>query len=531
MTSPRTEDLLDRLVGEYADRLARGEEGVREALLAAHPGLRDELLRCFRMVEAGRAPAGGELPHAGETLGEFRLLREIGRGGMGLVYLAEQPSLKRRVALKVLRRHLTLEPRHVDRFRREAQAAARLRHPHVVPVFGVGEQDGHHWIAMELVEGPTLADVVARLAAAGRAPTPADLAQQAGDPALAHEPSYAHAVVRLLRPALDGLSAAHAAGLVHRDVKPGNILLARGGRPLVADFGLAKGEGDLALSLSGEPLGTPYYMSPEQADAARREVDARTDVYSAGVVLYELLTLKRPFEGRTSVEVLSRILHEAPPRPAAVSGALPRGLEAVVLKAMAKRPQDRYASIDELSADLQRVLDGEPVRARAPAAWRDALAAIFLPGLGRNRSEWRSATTLWGWPLLHVATGVDPATGRARVARGIFAFGNLAVGVVAGGGLSLGVFSFGGLAGGLFAFGGLAAGGVACGGLAVGLVALGGVSAGVVAVGGRAWGWLYALAGEGSARWVIDHARRDPEAVKFFETWAPWVMRRLLGGG
>ncbi len=521
--SIETEDLLDRLVAEHADRLARDEDPRREEVLAEHPELRDDLLRCFRMIEAGlAAPQPSTSLQSGLRLGEFRILREIGRGGMGVVYLAEQPSLRRPVALKVLRHHLTLESRHVARFRREAETAARLRHPNVVAIHAVGEQDGHHYLAMDLVEGPTLARVIRDLAAIGRRPTAAELARATGARELETCGSYAEAAARFLLPVLDAVQAAHDVGLVHRDLKPSNILLDGRGRPHVADFGLAKGEGDAALSLSGEPIGTPHYMSPEQAHASAVPIGARSDVYSLGVVLFELLTLRVPFEGRTAHEVIQRILTEPPPRPRSVARDLPPALESVIVVAMTKDPACRYASPRAMAEDLERFLAGRPVAARPRRTTRfaESLASFLLMGQTWG-IDYRSKLTLFGRPLVHVAFGLDPFTGRMRIARGIVAIGNVAIGGLALGGISVGLVSLGGLGAGLLVgIGGLGMGGLALGGVAIGLVALGGGAAGLVAVGGGAAGY-YASGGSAWGAHVLDATTRDPEAVRFFEQWFP----------
>jgi tRNA A-37 threonylcarbamoyl transferase component Bud32 len=221
----------------------------------------------------------------------YQLVREIGRGGMSIVFLAQQLDLKRPVALKVLRPGLAVEAQHVERFQREAMSIARLQHPHIVQVYAVGETDGWHWLAMEYVEGKNLAQIYAELAGRERDPrswTGKSLAAALGARTLEWQSkSLAAALCELLAPVARAIGVAHEIGLVHRDVKPSNILIHKDGRALIADFGLAKGDGDPGLSMTGEPIGTPYYMSPEQALMASARVDARTDVYSLGVTLYE----------------------------------------------------------------------------------------------------------------------------------------------------------------------------------------------------------------------------------------------------
>ena len=532
------EDRLDRLVAEYADRLAHDSDPRREEMLAAHPELREELLRCFRMIEAGMAPAPAVAARlaTGVKLGEFQIQREIGRGAMGVVYLAEQPSLKRKVALKVLRHHLTLEARHVSRFEREARLAARLRHPNVVAIHAVGEEDGHHYIAMDHVPGPTLAQVIATLAKHQQKPTPADLARATGNADLERCASYFDAAVRLLMPVAEALAAAHEAGLVHRDVKPSNILLDAKGNPMVADFGLAKGEGDIGLTFSGEPVGTPYYMAPEQVEAATKSVDARTDVYALGVTLYELLTLRRPFEAPSYPELVTQILTYPPPRPRSVDPKIPRQLESVVMMAIAKDPEDRYKSMTELRDDLERAISGQRVLAkRSYFGWCPRGPLIIGISVGRRGlrarrwdrraltgrfyaapygSEYKSKITILGLPLFHYASGIDPRTGRGRRAVGIIAIGNHAYGGLAIGGFAGGLIAIGGSAAGLLlAIGGAAIGGIAVGGAAAGLVAIGGGAAGVYGWGGGVW-----------ATHGVSGSHADPEAVDFFNRYAPFLM-------
>ena len=282
-------DRVDRIIAEYADRLARDEDPRREELLAQAPECRAELERCFLLLEDGERDGPRDL-QAGLELGDFRLGRRLGQGAMAVVYDAEQKSLGRRVALKVLRQHLTLEDRARERFQREARAAAKLRHENVVPIHSVGDEDGHAFIAFEKLEGPTLAGVIDAVKTRDGRPSAADLAQATGQAALSEEPSYAAACVRLLGGVFDAVQHAHDHGVIHRDLKPSNILLTREGKAVVCDFGLAKDMGEASLSLTGETIGTPHYMSPEQAKALSDRVGGRSDVYSLGATLYELLT-------------------------------------------------------------------------------------------------------------------------------------------------------------------------------------------------------------------------------------------------
>ncbi len=297
----------------------------------------------------GAAGAGDEEPFDPERLGDYRLVREIGRGGMGLVYEAQQISLQRTVALKVLPPHLTLSRTRIERFRREAQAAAKLQHPGIVPILGVGEVRDVHFFAMELVEGESLQDRLERWRA---------------EPEGARDFREALEIVAQLA---DALQYAHDHGVIHRDVKPQNVLLGKAGVPRLVDFGLAKVMGEESMSLSGELVGTPYYMSPEQALAKRVPIDARTDVFSAGVLLYELLTLHRPFEGRTPQEVLFQITFKEPRPLRSHDARIPRDLQVVCSKAMDKNPQHRYGSAGELAADLRRFLAHEAILARPPS--------------------------------------------------------------------------------------------------------------------------------------------------------------------
>ncbi len=563
--------LLDRLVAEYSDRLQAGEAPPRQDLLErVPPEQRPELERCLRMIELGiaSAPAASAPIVPGTKLGRYRIERELGRGGMALVFLARDEDLRRPVALKVLRPGLALERRHVDRFEREALAVAKLDHPNVVKVWEVGETRGWHWLAMEYVDGPSLATLLQRLPRERqpllerlpherqpllerrpheRRPTRDDLVNATGIAALAAlGADYERVIAALVADVAGGLAKAHALGIVHRDVKPSNLLVHRDGRLVLADFGLAKEDGNPALSLSGDPIGTPSYMAPEQAGALRDRIDGRTDVYALGVVLFEAWSGRRPFEGDSVMAIIDAIRTTTPPGLRAVAPHASRDAEAIVDKAMQREPERRYASAAELAADLRRVARGEPTEARHELGGRArrtlGQVALALSGLPY---EYRSPRTWLGVPLVHVRTGRRGSGAPARVARGWLAIGDVALGGVAlgqvaavgaiavSGVLSLGVFTLAGaLSVGLaLATAGCAAiGGAAfAGGFAAGYVALaGGMALGIHAAvaGGFAWA-RYALAG-GSAKGehVISETERDPEAVELFGRFLPWLLER-----
>ncbi|MFG0318252.1 MAG: protein kinase, partial [Planctomycetota bacterium JB042] len=289
-------------------------------------------------------------PAAPRILGDFKIRRELGRGGMGVVYLARQLSLARDVALKVLTEEAGADADRILRFQREAALLGRLAHPNLVRVFVVGEDRGLHFLAMEYVEGTDLERVLARRL------------EPAGLPA-AFASDFRGAAVGAARDAARGLGAAHAEGIVHRNVKPSNILLADDGRVVLADFGLARDLSAAALTRTGTTLGTPYYMSPEQFSGGGATPQA--DVYALGAVLYEGVTGKRPFDAATPERLMTSILEDEPPPPRRLDARVDRDLETVVLKCLEKDPARRYADGAALAADLTRYLDGEPIEAVA----------------------------------------------------------------------------------------------------------------------------------------------------------------------
>ena len=282
----------------------------------------------------------------GSELGSrYRVEARIGTGGMADVFRGFDPVLHRTVAIKVLNARFASDESFVDRFRREAQAAARLNHPNIVGVFDHGSDDGTQYIVMEFIEGRTLADALG----AGRRPTPAQAAE-------------------IARHICDALAAAHAQGVIHRDIKPANIMVTRDGTVKVMDFGIARlVSGPETAPQTSAVLGTAAYLSPEQAQG--QPVDARTDIYSLGTVLYEMLAGRPPFAGESPVAIAYKQVNEPPVPPSQINPDVPPSLDAVVMRALAKNPANRYQTAREFADDLDRVREGRPV-----------LATPLLPG-------------------------------------------------------------------------------------------------------------------------------------------------------
>src|SRR5271166_5800785 len=271
----------------------------------------------------------------------YDILAELGHGGMGVVYQARQHQLKRLVALKMIRAGLQARPKDLDRFRLEAEAVARLHHANIVQIYDIGEVAGLPFVALELLEGGSLADRLAGTPQPGR--------------------QAAELMVTLAR----AIHAAHLAGIVHRDLKPSNVLFDRDGIPKIVDFGLAKRlEVKEGPTQTGQVMGTPSYMAPEQARGQTREVGPAADVYALGAILYEMLTGRPPFKGTTAEETLEQVRSREPAPLTSLNPQTPRDLETICLKCLRKEPERRYASARELADDLGRFVRGEPVAAR-----------------------------------------------------------------------------------------------------------------------------------------------------------------------
>jgi len=422
---------LDVVAEEFAERCRDGEPPAIDEYELRYPQWAEELRAILppvaRMEECKRwrLHAGGLVAGSAPLgrIGEYRLLREIGRGGMGIVYEAEQATLGRPVALKILPRIAYVDPKKIERFHREAQAAARLHHTNIVPVFGVGDMEGLPYYVMQYIEGSGLDAVLAGLRKGNSAVAhakagclysggntihyepslepPPELSEPAphpGSAATAALPDWtAHCrwVAEVGQQVAQALAYAHRQGVLHRDIKPANLLLDHNGMVWITDFGLAKLAYQEDLTKTGDIVGTLQYLAPE---TLRGEADARGDIYSLGLTLYELLTLAPPFAESHPAKLLECVSRHEPVRPRKLNRAIPRDLETIVLKAIAREPIHRYQSADALVADLRSFLDDRPITARrihpAERLWRwcrrnravagltaAALAALLCAGI------------------------------------------------------------------------------------------------------------------------------------------------------
>jgi len=431
-TPPSASDdsLMAQLLDEFTDQLNAGQQPDVEALLVKYPEMSatlrpvlEALQSVYEVSHSGDSPlepsSGGEAHIKQRRLGDFRVLREIGRGGMGVVYEAEQISLGRTIALKVLPFAAVMDEKAITRFKNEARAAGTLHHPHIVPVHSVGNERGVYYYAMAFIKGLTLAEVIRGLRAqvvsgggqdrgqlqledfmAGATPSKPGSCDEGTShdtgtfadrvEGKATEPtSPAVSTVRELRAAIstcrgsfdrgffrrvarigieagEALHHAHEHGIVHRDIKPGNLMLDTAGKLWVTDFGLARIATDPCMTMTGDIVGTLRYMAPEQAQAHRIVVDHRADVYSLGVTLYELMTLQPAFDGVSREALLRQLAFDEPLPPRQINPYIPADLATIVSKAISKSPDERYASAQEMVDDLRAFLDERPIAAKPP---------------------------------------------------------------------------------------------------------------------------------------------------------------------
>ncbi len=406
--------LLEQLAEEFVQRHRRGERPSLSEYAERYPDLAADIRDLFPtllQIEQLKSPAdatGEFVPAAASSdgtpldrLGDYRILREVGRGGMGVVYEAEQESLGRHVALKVLPTSARLNPTYLERFHREARAAARLHHTNIVPVFGVGEADGVHFYAMQYIRGEgldrVLADVRRMRQPGGQTAPVTGLSQSiahslltgqlaAATPATSTEPvpaapplpssplsasgteaDYCRGVARIGVQAAEALSYAHRQGILHRDIKPSNLLLDAQGMVWITDFGLAKAEGTDELTQTGDIVGTIRFMAPERFEGQSLP---QSDVYALGATLYEMLALQPAFDHTNKARLIDKVVTQPPLPLRRIDPRIPRDLETIVLKCLAKEPPLRYASAEQVAEDLQRFLADRPIRARR-ASWNE----------------------------------------------------------------------------------------------------------------------------------------------------------------
>ncbi|MCL4788144.1 MAG: serine/threonine protein kinase [Verrucomicrobia bacterium] len=413
---------------------------------------------------------------------QLEILGLVGCGGMGAVYRARQRGLDRVVALKILPQQLSKDAGFAERFAREARALARLNHPNIVDVYDLGQAGAIYYFLMEFVHGVNLRQM------------------------LESHPLTPPEALAIMSQICEAMEYAHGEGVVHRDIKPENILVDHKGRVKIADFGLSKLLGAEApvvqLTQASHVLGTMHYMAPEQFENPLA-VDHRADIYSLGVVFYEMLTGELPL-GRFSL----------PSQKAAVDVRL----DELVLRTLEKEPGRRFQQASEL---------------RYQVATLAGVTTTLSPEVSRKLSfEYRSKTTLFGWPLLHIATGVDPATGRKRGAKGIIAVGTAPRGVIAFGDVAVGVIACGIFGYGLISVSVVGVGVVACGSVAIGLLlAMGGVAVAPIALGGAAFGYFANGAVAGGIH-ALSPQLYDPVADAFFKPhtarFMDWVIKGSL---
>ena len=364
-----SELLMAEAADQFTASIERGENPSIAEFADRFPQIADAIRRVFPALRAiGDKPKRKLFPSNVERLDGFQLIEEIGRGGMGIVFRAQEIDLARTVAVKVLPFVGFMEQNQINRFKNESRAAATLNHRNIVPIYSVGTDHDVHYYAMRMVEGMSMAEWVDRLREQNSF---ADETQIAGDCSSNTEfgtAEFFQCVARFGVQAAEGLEHAHRHGIIHRDIKPGNLMIENENHLWITDFGLARLEGaSSVMTNSGDLLGTIRYMSPEQAQTNKRVVDHRTDLYSLGATLYELCILRPIFTGDDRLELLNQIAFSDPIPPRKVFAKVPKDLETIILKSIEKNPHDRYASAQELADDLQRFLDFKPIEAKTPS--------------------------------------------------------------------------------------------------------------------------------------------------------------------
>ncbi|HEV3202750.1 MAG TPA: serine/threonine-protein kinase, partial [Gemmataceae bacterium] len=388
------DEQLAQLLTDCTEQVHQGRSPDIEGIARQHPDLAKELRELWAAIQISEAlaksschgsatlaippiPQGQDSPPANNLpreFGDYELLEETGRGAMGVVYKARQRSLNRTVAIKMLLRSDFATAADLMRFRAEAEAAAKLQHPNVVGVYEVGECDGQAYFSMRYVEGTTLAKLVAS------------------------GPLAPRETARYLATICRAIHHAHQQGILHRDLKPSNVIIDRAGQAHVSDFGLAKrlpnvtgGESRNGLTISGAIVGTPSYMSPEQASGRRGVLSQASDIYSLGAMLYEMLTGRPPFQAASPLDILLLVLEQDPVLPRLLNRKVDRDLEMICLKCLQKPPDLRYKSAAELAQDLEAYLAGEPIAARSGG---------FVNTISKILSETHHASVLENWGLL-----------------------------------------------------------------------------------------------------------------------------------
>ncbi len=373
---------LAHVLADLTDRVQLGEDINVDQACRAHPELASDLRDLWGTIMVAHAvgseadsntspPSDAdivELQELPSRIGDYELMEEIGRGGMGVVYLARQVNLNRQLALKTILRGPFASQRDRDRFLAEAQAAARLDHPGIVPVYQVGKVDGHMYFSMKYIKGPTLSVLLEK------------------------GPMAPRQTARLLAKVSRAIEFAHSRGVLHRDLKPSNILIDESGEPHVSDFGLAKRITDPhSMTQSGAIVGTPAYMSPEQAAGHKQSVGPASDVYSLGAILYHMLTGVPPFQSRSPVETVMKVLEQDPIPPRQRNRDVDRDLEIIAVRALQKPTDLRYHSAGALADDLEAFLNHEPIAARS---------GRLNQVVSRWFRETHHATVLENWGLL-----------------------------------------------------------------------------------------------------------------------------------